>query len=147
MEFLTILFSQYSCGHRCKANCHSGVCPDAEQCRKKVKLFCPCRRIKKDLSCESIRKNGAQISCDDLCKQKKDEEKETIEREIEAKKQEELERNQRELEQFEKKFHGKKKNRERRRAEEVEERSWMRKYWFIFPSTVVLILAVYFVAF
>ncbi|XP_045920034.1 low affinity immunoglobulin gamma Fc region receptor III-like [Micropterus dolomieu] len=34
-----------SCGHRCKQVCHPGVCE--EKCQQKVKLRCPCKRIKK----------------------------------------------------------------------------------------------------
>uniref|UniRef100_A0A3B5M218 NF-X1-type domain-containing protein n=1 Tax=Xiphophorus couchianus TaxID=32473 RepID=A0A3B5M218_9TELE len=34
-----------SCGHRCKQVCHPGVCE--ETCQQKVKLRCPCKRIKK----------------------------------------------------------------------------------------------------
>uniref|UniRef100_A0A8C2ZV98 Nuclear transcription factor, X-box binding-like 1 n=1 Tax=Cyclopterus lumpus TaxID=8103 RepID=A0A8C2ZV98_CYCLU len=34
------------CGHRCKQVCHPGVCE--EKCQQKVKLRCPCKRIKKE---------------------------------------------------------------------------------------------------
>uniref|UniRef100_A0A3P9C788 Nuclear transcription factor, X-box binding like 1 n=1 Tax=Maylandia zebra TaxID=106582 RepID=A0A3P9C788_9CICH len=36
---------ELSCGHRCKQVCHPGVCE--ETCQQKVKLRCPCKRIKK----------------------------------------------------------------------------------------------------
>lgn len=36
---------QLSCGHRCKQVCHPGVCE--ETCQQKVKLRCPCKRIRK----------------------------------------------------------------------------------------------------
>uniref|UniRef100_A0A8C2ZVF3 Nuclear transcription factor, X-box binding-like 1 n=1 Tax=Cyclopterus lumpus TaxID=8103 RepID=A0A8C2ZVF3_CYCLU len=37
---------ELSCGHRCKQVCHPGVCE--EKCQQKVKLRCPCKRIKKE---------------------------------------------------------------------------------------------------
>uniref|UniRef100_A0A3B4A793 NF-X1-type domain-containing protein n=1 Tax=Periophthalmus magnuspinnatus TaxID=409849 RepID=A0A3B4A793_9GOBI len=36
---------ELSCGHRCRLLCHPGDC--GAQCVHKVKLRCPCRRIKK----------------------------------------------------------------------------------------------------
>uniref|UniRef100_A0A4W3I8K5 Nuclear transcription factor, X-box binding like 1 n=1 Tax=Callorhinchus milii TaxID=7868 RepID=A0A4W3I8K5_CALMI len=40
---------QLPCGHRCKAICHSGDC--ATNCKQRVKLKCPCKRIKRKLKC------------------------------------------------------------------------------------------------
>ncbi|KAF7248186.1 NF-X1-type zinc finger protein NFXL1 [Varanus komodoensis] len=36
---------ELSCGHRCKELCHSGDCP--QNCNQKVKVRCPCKRLKK----------------------------------------------------------------------------------------------------
>uniref|UniRef100_A0A3Q2EC04 Nuclear transcription factor, X-box binding-like 1 n=1 Tax=Cyprinodon variegatus TaxID=28743 RepID=A0A3Q2EC04_CYPVA len=45
-EVRTRTFLTLSCGHRCKQVCHPGVCE--EKCQQKVKLRCPCKRIKKE---------------------------------------------------------------------------------------------------
>uniref|UniRef100_A0A3B4A791 NF-X1-type domain-containing protein n=1 Tax=Periophthalmus magnuspinnatus TaxID=409849 RepID=A0A3B4A791_9GOBI len=50
---------ELSCGHRCRLLCHPGDC--GAQCVHKVKLRCPCRRIKK------VRQT--QLQCDDTCKE------------------------------------------------------------------------------
>ena len=42
------------CGHPCQALCHAGPCPNAEKCRKKRTLRCPCRREKKDFRCWEV---------------------------------------------------------------------------------------------
>ena len=43
--FIPCVRVQLSCGHRCKQVCHPGVCE--EKCQQRVKLRCPCKRIKK----------------------------------------------------------------------------------------------------
>jgi hypothetical protein len=43
-------------------------------CRKKVKQTCPCRRLKKEFPCDVVRAGQFKVECDDVCKQKKDEE-------------------------------------------------------------------------
>ena len=36
-----------SCGHACALDCHAGLCTDPSQCKKKIVLRCPCKRLKK----------------------------------------------------------------------------------------------------
>ncbi|XP_054863590.1 NF-X1-type zinc finger protein NFXL1-like isoform X3 [Amphiprion ocellaris] len=55
---------ELSCGHRCKQVCHPGECED--RCQQKVKLRCPCRRIKKELQC--CVSAQCVVQCDDTCR-------------------------------------------------------------------------------
>lgn len=132
----------YSCGHRCKSNCHSGDCPNPESCKKKVKIFCKCKRLKKEFQCEAIRKGLAIVECDDTCKQKQEEERKQRETENEIRKKEEEIRSQRELEQYEKKFSGRKKVKDKRVFDDNEEDSFIRKYWLIFASGFLVLTSV-----
>jgi hypothetical protein len=43
-------------------------------CRKKVKQTCPCRRLRKEFPCDVARTGQVKVECDDVCKQKMDEE-------------------------------------------------------------------------
>ncbi|XP_046470529.1 NF-X1-type zinc finger protein NFXL1 isoform X1 [Neodiprion pinetum] len=94
----------YPCGHRCIDDCHPGLCERAEECNKKVKIWCKCKRLKKDISCRIIRSGGAVVECDAVCQEKKKERIQAQEAEAERKKREEELRNQREVEKFERKF-------------------------------------------
>lgn len=134
----------YECGHRCKAICHSGPCPNPEQCKKKVKIFCACKRIKKEISCESVRNNTVAIECDEVCKLNQEQVKKVREIELEAKRKEEELRNAKELEEYQKKFQGRKKYKEKRRHDETEEKSFLKKYWMFILASFALAFAVYF---
>ncbi|KAJ4431885.1 hypothetical protein ANN_20491 [Periplaneta americana] len=135
----------FPCGHRCRATCHPGDCPDPDKCRKKVKLTCPCRRLKKEFPCDIVRANQTIVECDDVCKQKKEEEFMIKEQERLKKQLEEERRNQEEVEKFQKKFQARKKHRERRQHEEQETRSFLARYWMVFVGLSGIILASYFV--
>ncbi|XP_026478578.1 NF-X1-type zinc finger protein NFXL1-like [Ctenocephalides felis] len=103
----------YACGHRCQNNCHSGECQGADKCHKKVKLYCPCKRIKREFTCDKVRMKIAQVDCDDTCQEKKqNEEKLLHEQEVQRKLLEEM-KNKTEVELFEKKFSGKRKYRQK----------------------------------
>ncbi|ODM89545.1 NF-X1-type zinc finger protein NFXL1 [Orchesella cincta] len=55
-----------SCHHRCLSLCHSGECPETEKCRRKVKLTCKCKHLKKDLECflvNDITGEGKFLDC------------------------------------------------------------------------------------
>ncbi|XP_055376175.1 NF-X1-type zinc finger protein NFXL1 [Condylostylus longicornis] len=106
----------YPCGHRCIANCHSGTCPNPEQCRKKVKIYCECKNLKLEISCDKHRNGLNQLVCDNKCAQKKAIEEQLRRDEEEKLKKMEEEKNRIELELYEKKF-GKKKPRERKVVE------------------------------
>lgn len=110
-----------------------------------MKITCPCKRIKKEVSCETVRKGTVPVECDDVCTQKKLEEKKQKELENEQKKKEEELRNQRELEKYEKKFHGKKKNREKKTFDQVEENSMLQKYWFVPIAVVIFAFGLYYI--
>jgi len=133
----------YECGHRCRSNCHSGECPNSESCKKKVKVTCSCKRIKKEFSCETVRANMATVECDEVCLEKQAEEKKLKTLEKEQKKKEEELKNQKELEKYEKKFQGKKRTKERKIVNQSEEQSLLQKYWLIVVSGIVLIIAAY----
>lgn len=138
-------FFQYECGHRCQSLCHSGFCPNSEQCRKKVKLYCPCKNVKSDVPCEKIRLENITIKCDESCKKKIQDQLETQKQKELIAKQIEDEKNRIELEEFEKKF-GKKKSRERK-AVVVEEKE-DNKYLFYagtagFAIVVIAVLIYY----
>lgn len=107
----------FQCGHRCRANCHSGECPDYELCQKKVKLFCKCHRIRREISCALVRENKTKVECDAECFQKNSEKLKAKELQLLELRREEERRNQEELERFQKKFGPHKKNRNRRQTE------------------------------
>ena len=56
-----------ACGHRCYLNCHSGSCGDVTMCRKKSKIYCPCKRKKKDVACKERRNDAEKLDCDQEC--------------------------------------------------------------------------------
>ncbi|XP_014247363.1 NF-X1-type zinc finger protein NFXL1-like [Cimex lectularius] len=130
----------YPCGHRCASNCHKGECPNADRCRKKVKVNCKCKRIKKDVICHL--KNETEINCDETC--------EALKKEKELKKLKELEeeslaerlRNQKELEMYEKRLHGGKKQRTRRRDFQDDSKpSFISQYKFSIFACFFLIVS------
>ncbi|CAB4055981.1 NFXL1 [Lepeophtheirus salmonis] len=41
------------CGHRCSQICHDNPCPESN-CSKKVKLYCICKKVKKEFICSTI---------------------------------------------------------------------------------------------
>ncbi|CAH1959936.1 unnamed protein product [Acanthoscelides obtectus] len=136
----------YPCGHRCKADCHPGPCPNPEQCKKKVKVTCKCKRIKKDFSCELVRTNQA-VKCDDICKQKKEEERLKREAIEQQKKMEDEEKNKKELEKYKKMFEGKKKSKVKEVQEETETTGFFNKYKVIVSSCVIVVVAICYLTF
>ncbi|XP_049812218.1 NF-X1-type zinc finger protein NFXL1 [Schistocerca nitens] len=137
----------FACGHRCQADCHPGDCPDSSLCRKKVKISCPCRRIKRDFACDLVRNGQAKVECDEVCLKKKEEEAKARELEELQKQKEEDRKNQEELERFQKKFQGRKKHRDRRQQEGGDQsQSLLSRYWFIALCGIVgVIVSFYFV--
>lgn len=136
----------FDCGHRCKANCHSGPCPNPEQCKKKVKVACSCKRIKKEFSCELVRNNAAVVECDEICAQKKEEQMKVRKALEEQKLKEEEEKNKKELEKYQKMFEGKKKTKERKIKEQEDKVSFFRQYWVVLVTVSVLplVMSIYF---
>lgn len=132
----------YECGHRCKASCHSGLCPNPEKCKKKIKISCKCKRIKKEFSCESIKNNLATVVCDEICAQKKEEQLKTKNAAEEKKAKEEEEKNRKELEKYQKLFEGKRKIKDRKTLEQEEQISFLKQYWVLLVTVFMVPLAV-----
>ncbi|XP_075230227.1 NF-X1-type zinc finger protein NFXL1 [Lycorma delicatula] len=130
------------CGHRCTSTCHTNDCPNPEGCRQKVKLTCPCHRIKKDFRCNVVRAGEAVIKCDEICKAKAEEERQK--KILLQKQQQELEeqKNKEEFEKFQKKFQGRKKHRERRTIDDSEKNSFFIRNWPWFAASGSIGLAV-----
>ncbi|XP_053989635.1 NF-X1-type zinc finger protein NFXL1-like, partial [Hylaeus volcanicus] len=103
----------YPCGHRCVQDCHPGQCKNENECNKKVKLFCSCKRIKKDFVCSTVQKQQIRIQCDDVCKKLKNERSQAEAILLERKRQAEEIRNQEEIEKFERKFKPRRKGKEK----------------------------------
>ncbi|KAL0970526.1 hypothetical protein UPYG_G00243260 [Umbra pygmaea] len=117
---------QLGCGHRCKDLCHPGRCE--EKCSHKVKLRCPCKRIKKELPCSNAREDQLQVECDEACvalRKKAYQEKQAEEK---AALEEEARKQQAELEAFEKRQKGRRKKRGRRGEEDQEEPGVWRRF-------------------
>nr|CAD7576615.1 unnamed protein product [Timema californicum] len=140
----------YPCSHRCRATCHPGDCPNPELCHKKVRIHCPCRRLRKEFPCDAVRAGQATLDCDIVCKQKKEEETkrrrgrdkaivqqaqgctdaaETSKMDVEAKELEQLKqqleverKNQEEVERFQRKFQQRKKHKERHQQSDEDSR-------------------------
>lgn len=106
-----------------------------------MKVTCKCKRIKKEFSCETIRKNAAHVECDEVCLQKQEEEKKKRQLLEEQKKREEEIKNKRELEKYEKIFQPKKKTKERRVRGNQDERSFLEKYKFVILGLLVLLVS------
>ncbi|XP_056432252.1 NF-X1-type zinc finger protein NFXL1-like [Gadus chalcogrammus] len=135
---------ELSCGHRCKQVCHPGQCE--EICQQKVKVRCPCKRIKKEFPCAKLQEDQSLVECDSTCKQHLQKASQLKEEEEKAAKEEEQKKLQAECEAFEKRQKGRR--RERRRKGEVEEEreSWAKyKLFLLLPVCgVALAAAVYY---
>ncbi|XP_071446670.1 NF-X1-type zinc finger protein NFXL1 [Hetaerina americana] len=153
------------CGHRCEAICHSGSCPadslsasgNRTECAQKVRITCPCGRIKQRRVCKDVwspdqnvqTKDGkgpkplVLLECDDECKLREDKESRARDASRERRKVEEEKRNAEELERFKLKLEGKRGGRGRRRRdlEESEDGGkWWTSYWMI--SFIILLSSI-----
>lgn len=106
-------FFQYPCGHRCINDCHPGECKNGEECNKKVRLWCKCKRIKKDFLCLLIQREQIIVECDDVCESLKHEKNEAQEAMMAKKREAEELRNREEIEKFEKKFKPRRKRKDK----------------------------------
>jgi len=57
------------CGHRCFKTCHRGECGDRKLCKKKVKVYCSCKRVKQDVQCNKAA--DFVVSCKSDCEEAK----------------------------------------------------------------------------
>lgn len=109
---------QLSCGHRCRLLCHSGDCE--QLCQHRVKLRCPCKRLKKEVQCHLS--TQSQLLCDDTCREQQKRVAQVKEAELKAAQEEELRKQQEELEAFERRLKGAgRRNKRRRKGEEPED--------------------------
>ncbi|XP_069487810.1 NF-X1-type zinc finger protein NFXL1 [Ambystoma mexicanum] len=131
---------ELACGHRCREICHPGDC--SENCNHKVKLRCPCRRIKKELLCSKVREGQVTLECDQVCKEMKKKASEVKAAEEKAALEEEKLRQQAELEAFENRLRGRRKKNKRRDDIEVEPSAWQKYKKYIMVPVCVVSLSV-----
>ncbi|XP_051914519.1 NF-X1-type zinc finger protein NFXL1, partial [Hippocampus zosterae] len=136
---------ELSCGHRCKQVCHPGAC--GLECHQKVKLRCPCRRIKKELACALS--SSCVVECDHNCIEQQRKVSQLKEAEQKAAEEEEQRRQQEELEAFTKRRGGRRAKKRGRRDEDDEEDGgwigrWQRCAVLVSLGGAALSLAAYF---
>lgn len=95
--------------------------------------------MKKEFSCETVRNGKAEVPCDVTCNQKKLDEEKLQKEENNKRELEERLKNKKELEKYEKLFHGKKKNKEKRIQEDVVEKTLLEQYWVLFSILFVAV--------
>ncbi|XP_016966713.1 NF-X1-type zinc finger protein NFXL1 [Drosophila biarmipes] len=137
----------YPCGHRCTAICHSGKCPNPELCRKKVRIFCACKRLKQEIACDKHRAGQTSLECDSNCKAEQTRAQAAELQQLEQKRRHEEERNRLELEKFEAKF-GKRKHKERKTVDVGPAKikiDWQR--WAIYIVSILTVVGAIAVAF
>ncbi|XP_053955812.1 NF-X1-type zinc finger protein NFXL1 isoform X2 [Anastrepha ludens] len=134
------------CGHRCHTPCHPGKCPNPELCRKKVRIFCECKRLKVEVACDKHRAGQTSIPCDEFCIETHAKLAEQRKRELERLRQLEEAKNRAEVEQFEKKF-SKRKYKERKVVVEETKRNINWKLIGIYVGIGVAVVTAIAVAF
>ncbi|XP_061440006.1 NF-X1-type zinc finger protein NFXL1 isoform X1 [Rhineura floridana] len=135
------------CGHRCKEICHSSDCP--QNCNQKVKVRCPCKRLKKELLCSKVREGQFLLECDTVCKEMKRKASEIKEAEARAAIEEEKRRQQAELEAFENRLKGRRKNKRKKDEVEVEQSVWQKyKNMIVLPVCgAAVVVVAWFIAY
>lgn len=104
-----------------------------------MKVWCKCKRLKKDFSCLVVRTGEAVVKCDDVCQEKKKERVLAQEAELSRKKKEEEIKNQREVEKFERKFKPRRKCKDKSNDEPTVEES---RYNYVVWILAVLVIVV-----
>lgn len=137
------------CGHRCVLVCHQGPCSPSDQCKKKVKIYCACKRRKEEFKCNQTFEKEVVIQCDEECKRanlKTSGEQLKI---LDEREREEELRNKREAELFERQMEGGKKRRRNRRKESVGETAsfLQRNRFYLIIGVAAALLSVIFFAF
>lgn len=136
----------FPCGHRCHTPCHPGKCPNPELCRKKVRIFCECKRLKAEIACDKHRAGQTSIPCDEFCIETRIKLAEQLKREQEKLRQQEEAKNRAEVEQFEKRF-SKRKYKERKVVVEKTDRQINWKLLSIYAGIILAIVLAIAVAF
>ena len=137
---------QFPCGHRCHTPCHPGKCPNPELCRKKVRIFCECKRLKAEIACDKHRAGQTSIPCDEFCIETRIKLAEQLKREQEKLRHQEEAKNRAEVEQFEKRF-SKRKYKERKVVVEKTDRQINWKLLSIYAGIILAIVLAIAVAF
>jgi NF-X1-type zinc finger protein NFXL1 len=57
---------------RCSKTCHTGECSDPSSCKKRSKIYCPCKRRKEDRPCAAQADGSRKLGCDSECQTIKD---------------------------------------------------------------------------
>ncbi|KAI4480690.1 hypothetical protein M0802_014162 [Mischocyttarus mexicanus] len=129
----------YPCGHRCNDICHTGLCKKPDACNKKVKLWCKCKRIKKEYICSVIQEKKIVVECDSICQSLINEKDEANKiKEIQRKREEEL-RNQEEIEKFQRKFKPRRKAKDKLKKELANSKEKNSKtYILVLISTIFI---------
>lgn len=129
---------QLLCGHRCKLLCHAGDCD--QNCGQKVKIRCPCKRIKKDFPCSRVQSQDGLLVCDETCRTLQKKHAEACAAEERALLEGEMRKQQAELEAFEKRQKGRRKKNRKVTEVEMEEGVWHRyKVRLLLPFCGVLL--------
>ncbi|KAG5306175.1 NFXL1 protein, partial [Acromyrmex insinuator] len=128
----------YRCGHRCINDCHPGECKGGEGCSKKVRLWCKCKRIKKDFLCSLLQKEQITVACDSVCELLKNERKEAQEAMIAKKLEEEELRNREEIEKFEKKFKPRRKRKDKYENSKQSKENARNKYHIAWILAIIV---------
>uniref|UniRef100_A0A2D4NM44 Uncharacterized protein n=1 Tax=Micrurus surinamensis TaxID=129470 RepID=A0A2D4NM44_MICSU len=127
------------CGHRCKEICHLGEC--CQNCNQKVKIRCPCKRLKKELLCSEVREGRCYLECDAVCREMKQKASEIKEAEARAAIEEEKRKQQAELEAFENRLKGRRKNKKKKDEIEIEQPLWQKyKNVILLPVCGIIVL-------
>ncbi|KAG1960505.1 NF-X1-type zinc finger protein NFXL1 [Pimephales promelas] len=129
---------QLLCGHRCKLQCHAGECD--QSCSQRVKIKCPCKRIKKDFPCS--RAKNELLTCDETCGELQKKHAEACAAEERAALEGEMRKQQAELEAFEKRQKGRRKKSRKVSEVETEEGVWHRYKLRLLMPICGLLLAV-----
>ncbi|KAL1117247.1 hypothetical protein AAG570_004573 [Ranatra chinensis] len=130
---------KYECGHKCTSVCHSGDCPSWDSCRRKVKVTCSCKRIKKEYQCSLVVAGKIIVNCDEECKQIKLRKLQEDEKDKERQRLEEERRNREEIEKYEKKMQGKKRPRKRTLTDDKEDLGFLYRFRHILSLSLVAI--------
>ena len=70
LDFLSlVMIPNFILFSRCTFICHIGDCSDETLCKKKVKLYCPCKRRKQEMACNKAK--DFSVKCDEECNQLK----------------------------------------------------------------------------
>jgi len=129
-------------------DCHPGSCKGGEKCNKKVRLWCKCKRVKKDFLCLYLQKKQINVECDDVCESLRNERKEAQEAMMAKKREMEELRNREEIEKFEKKFKPRRKRKDKhdnlKESQENKEEKW--NIWILAISISIIGITIMYIA-